>query len=216
VSKTALVLLTGTVIAFLCATVALGGPTTDRTDGNCSASPVRYDAGGTGGLSTIPWVTLGKAGRAYLFFYGAELADGRVNQSLSVVIYTGGGTSAFSTKILWAPTHPGRGAVVTATRLDEPGSFTQQLSASGRAFPSIVNVPTAGCWRLTLRTGKTRASMVVNAVDPPATLSCDATPVLRTPSPIRGPEPWLTATPASAGITGTIFYQPADASTAVI
>lgn len=166
----------------------------------------------------IPWVKLGTAGRAYLFFYAAELADGRVNQSPDVVMYTGGGTSAFSTKILWAPTKPGRLAAVTGTRLDGPGAFTQRLTASGRAFPSIVSIPNAGCWRLTLRTGKTRATLVVRAVDPPATPACDATPVRRdAPDPIGGEIPWLVATPSSAGITGTIFYSlPTNVSTAVI
>lgn len=217
-SRTALLLVVGAAIVLLCAAVALGGPTAPRGSATCSASRVRYDAGGRGGLSRIPWARLGKAGHAYLFFYGAELADGRVNQSPGVVMYTGGGTSEFSTKILWAPTHPGRRAAITGTQLDGPGAFTQRLSASGGAFPSIVSIPSAGCWKLTIRTGKTRATVIARAVDPPATATCDASPVRRDPpDPVGTDLPWLVATPASASITGTVFYPlPTDSSTAVI
>jgi hypothetical protein len=218
-SRTALLLVAGTVIAFLCASAALGRSTGGRADVTCSASSVRYDAGGTGSLSTIPWVRVGKAARAYLFFYGAELTDGRVNQSPGVVMYTGGGTSAFSTKILWAPSHPGSQATISGTRLDAGGSFRQRLArAGGGVFPSIVTVPAAGCWKLTLRAGKTTGSVVVRAVDPSPASSCDAAPVRRdAPDPIGAGIPWLVATPGSAGITGTIFYSlPTDATAVVI
>jgi hypothetical protein len=138
-------------------------------------------------MSGIPWVKLGKAARAYLFLYSRELADGRVNQSPGAVIYTGGGTGAFATKILWVPAHPGPG-----TRLDATGRFTQRLKvAGGGVFPSIISISTAGCWRLALRSAKTRVSMVVQAVDPPATPSCDGTPyvatrLLRSAEPLPG------------------------------
>lgn len=190
-----------------------------RDDVPCPGTPVRFDAGGNGSLSAIPWVKVGTAARAYLFFYGAELADGRVNQSPDVVIYTGGGTSAFTTKILWVTAIPGRSATISATRLDAAGGFTQRLTRSGGgSFPSQVTIPTAGCWKLTLRTGKSSGSIVVRAVDPPATSTCDATPLRRnTPDPIGAPLPWIVATPSSQGITGTVFYPlPADASGSLI
>jgi hypothetical protein len=211
-------LLAGTVFASTSAPVALGVPTVVHDDVSCPATLVHYGAGGKGGLSTVPWVRIGRAGRAYLFFYGAELADGRVNRSRGTVIYTHGGTSTSSTKILWAPDHPGRRARVSATRLDAAGRFTQRLTRAGGTFPSVVSIPAAGCWKLTLNTGKSRATIAVRAVDPPATPSCDATPVRRgAPDPSGGPLPWIQATPVSAGITGTIFYSfPADAIGAVI
>lgn len=198
--------------------MALGRSTTAR-EVSCSASAVQYSAGGRGGLSTIPWMKVGARGRAYLFLYGPELADGRVNQSSGVVIYTGGGTDAFSTKVLWAPAHSGSRATLSGTRLDAAGSFAERLSRAGDgAFPSIVSIPEAGCWKLTLRTGGRRSSVVVRAVDPPATVSCDSTPVRRdSPDPGGGQLPWIAATPASAGITGAIFYRlPDDRPGAVI
>jgi hypothetical protein len=180
---------------------------------------VHYNAGAKGGLSTIPWIKVGRKGRAYLFLYEAELADGRVNQSPRTVIYTHGGTRTFSTKILWAPAHQNSSATLSGRQLDGTGSFKQRLGrASGGTFPSNVSIPAAGCWRLTLRTGERRATIVVRAVDPPVTPSCDATPVRRNvPDPIEGPIPWIVATPASAGIKGTIFYPfPTDTNGAVI
>jgi hypothetical protein len=209
----------GTAVAAACTSVALGGPTVARRAAACRAALVHYSAGTKGGLSTIPWIRVGRAGHAYLFLYEGELADGRVNQSPRTVIYTHGGTSTFSTKILWAPAHPGSRATLSGKRLDGAGTFKQRLGpASGGLFPSIVSVPAAGCWKLTLRTGKSRATIVVSAVDPPATPSCDASPVRRNvPDPIGGPLPWIVATPASAGIRGTIFYSlPADTNGVVI
>lgn len=185
----------------------------------CDATPVHFTAGGTRGLSNVPWVKVGRAFRAYLFFYAAELADSRVNQASGTVIYTGGGTSAFSTKILWVAHHPSPSAIVTGQQLDGSGRFTQHLSrAGGGQFPSIIRVPAAGCWKLIVRSGRSRASIVVQAIDPPGAFSCESSPLLRdSPSPIGGNTPWLRATPRSAGITGSIFYPlPSDAASATI
>lgn len=199
----------------LLATLSLGAgvvtPATGAT--TCSASPVHFTAEGTNGLSNVPWVKVGRAFRAYLFFYADELADGRVNQASGAVVYTGGGTSAFSTKILWVARRPRAGAVVTGRRLEGSGRFVQHLDrAGGDRFASIIRVPAAGCWKLNVRSGRSRASIVVQAIDPPETFSCDSTPVIR-----DGGTPWLRATPSSAGISGTIFYPlPSDAAGATI
>jgi hypothetical protein len=56
---------------------------------------------------------------------------------------------------------------IYSNRLDGAGSFSQQLSPTAsnpRQLPSIVNVPTAGCWRLTLRAGATTGYLTVLAV----------------------------------------------------
>ena len=70
--------------------------------------------------------------------------DGRVNQSDGAVIYTGD-----AAKILWRV--PGRASgmslQLTARRLDGPGAFVQRFpTAGGGDFPSIVDIPSAGCW----------------------------------------------------------------------
>lgn len=195
----------------------LAGPATGAT--TCDSAPVHFTAGGARGLSDVPWVEVGSAFRAYLFFYDEEAADGRVNQAPGTVIYTGGGTSGFATKVLWIGRHPGARAVVTGRQLDGTGRFTQQLRrAGGGRFPSIIRVPSVGCWKLSVRSGHSRANIVVQAIDPPEAFSCDSTPLIRDrPSPIGGNIPWLRATPRPAGITGTIFYPlPPGAAAAAI
>jgi hypothetical protein len=93
-------------------------------------------------------------------------------------IFTGGVAPAgYSTKILWVflgPKAKGRGGaqlVVRGQRLDGPGTFRQEFAAvsySGQqgapSYASIVDVPSAGCWRLQLSTGALRASVVFQAV----------------------------------------------------
>jgi hypothetical protein len=185
----------------------------------CASALVHYQAPLATGLLRTPWVTTGAKANAYLLYYDAALADSRVNQSDSAVIYTRGGTATLSTRILWVVQQSAAHASVTGTRLDAPGTFTQPLQRiSTLRFQTAVRIPTAGCWQLTLRTPTARASAVVEAIDPPPAFSCDATPVRRdSPDPIGIDSPWLIATPSSAGITGTIFYRlPADASAMVI
>jgi hypothetical protein len=185
----------------------------------CASTLVHYQAPSVAGLSRATWVSGGRKANAYLLYYDAALADGRVNESDGAVIYTGGGTATVPTKILWLVRRSGATAVVTGKRLDAPGSFTQSLQrvAAGR-FQTSVRIPTAGCWQLTVQTATTRASAVFEAVDPPLVFSCDATPIRRdAPDPIGREIPWLAVRPSSAGITGTIFYQlPADATGTVI
>ena len=92
-------------------------------------------------------------------------------------------------KILWVflgRSAKGRGGVqlvVRGRRLDKPGSFRQAFAAvfySGQqgapSYASIVDVPTAGCWRLQLSTGTLRSSVLFQAVtvpEQPALCSAD-------------------------------------------
>jgi hypothetical protein len=74
-------------------------------------------------------------------------------------------------KILWQ-THRSGGVLLhlQGHRLDGAGSFSEELSptaSNARQFPSIVNVPTAGCWRLTLASGTTTGHVTVIAVPGP-------------------------------------------------
>lgn len=207
------------VVAYTAAVAAIGKGAikVDRATSDCPSTPVHYTGVGSGGLANIPWVRLGPTGHAYLFYYGPALADGRVNQSAGVVVYTGGGTANVSTKILWAPSRSSANAILRGVQLDGNGQFTQRLKASGRAFPSIVDLPTPGCWKLALRVGASQMTIIASAVDPPPAPVCDPTPLQSGPSPIAAMLPWIVTTPASAGITGTVFYKlPAGASRATI
>jgi hypothetical protein len=112
--RTLLLSVASTALLAVLSLLAAGVATSATGTATCDAAPVHFTAGGARGLSNVPWVKVGRAFRAYLFFYAAELADGRVNQASGTVIYTGGGSSAFSAKILWvAQRSSARGAVVT-------------------------------------------------------------------------------------------------------
>jgi hypothetical protein len=173
--------------------------------GSCPATSVHYQATQVG----TPWARSAKF-TANLFYYtGATLMDARVNQSDSAVIYTGGRTPGGTTKILW--TVSARGARTSlelkARRLDGSGAFTQRFSNAGPGqFPSILDIPQAGCWRLEVRTGKVRAVFVVKAIDAPAEPRCEPTPVFRTvPHPRFGRITWMPASPRSSGLAAVLF-----------
>jgi hypothetical protein len=49
-------------------------------------------------------------------------------------------------------------------RLDAPGSFTKKWNGFGD-YPSYVEVPAPGCWRVTVSTGPVSGSVVFSATD---------------------------------------------------
>jgi len=68
----------------------------------------------------------------------------------------------------WVDRKAGGSLTLVGTRLDASGSFRQVFQMAGapeRVYPSIVDIPAAGCWLLRLRTGKLAGVLVVRAVD---------------------------------------------------
>jgi hypothetical protein len=67
-------------------------------------------------------------------------------------------------KILWELRRGSASAMlVCGKKFDSSRSFSQQLSSAGGSrmqFPSIIDVPTPGCWRLTAKAGKTTGRVV--------------------------------------------------------
>jgi len=185
----------------------------------CPATPVHYEAGGIHGA---PWVSAKHGVRASLLYYLAALSDRNVNQASGAVIYRDRRQPLDPPMtIAWSVPAPFHGRLVlVGERLDARGGFRQVVGyvKRGGRIASNVRIPAVGCWRLTVHAAKARASFVATVVDPPATFSCDATPIRRdAPDPIGRTMPWLVATPASAGVTGTIFYQlPANVTVATI
>lgn len=146
----------------------------------CDPARVNYTPypGGDRRLGMLPWVRgePNSVGLVGLLWYWPE--DWRQRRLRSARIYTGGVAPAgYSTKILWAflgRSAKGRGGgrlVVRGRRLDQPGSFRQEFAAisydgqqGAPSYSSIIDVPSAGCWRLQLSTGTLRASVVFQAV----------------------------------------------------
>jgi hypothetical protein len=141
---------------------------------SCVGARVHYEQAPTPRLGIrLPWVVAGRivSGRpkrtivGHLFYYGEEL-----RKTSGLTIYTGGELpGGGSTKILWIarPVFSSE-VLISGRQLDGPGTFEQQFrsasSSSGVVFPSIVDVPSAGCWLLTVRNGPTTARFNVVAI----------------------------------------------------
>jgi hypothetical protein len=190
----------------------------------CAASRVHYERNREAGpgLTELPWIVAGRGSTrivGYLFYYGTSaLGDSRFNRSPSVAIPVGGtipageASPAASAKILWITQgKASRHLLIVGRRLDGAGTFrqTEQAAASG-SFPSIVGLPSAGCWRLTLKTGRVAATAVFQAVDVPAQPACEASPVHKDPNPRLGTARWIGLTPSSAGLyaIGSVSVDP--------
>jgi hypothetical protein len=139
----------------------------------CAATPVHAAPfpGVEPGLAQLTWVQAGtKRARitGFLFGYDRRLVEERAPRF--ALWANGAAPEGWATKVLWRiPVGRGeRELVIRGTSLDGGGTFEQRsLRAGGGAgYPSIVDLPSAGCWRLDVRTGGVKARFVVKAVAP--------------------------------------------------
>jgi hypothetical protein len=142
----------------------------------CNPAVVHYRSykGVQVGLRPIPWIAASPASAGlvgFLFYYDAA-NPWKQAQLPTLRIYSGGQSpdGRIAMKVLWERRHPA-GASATnvlrmrGRRLDGPGSFAERLNNDGASqYPSILNVPAPGCWRLTLKTGTTTAHVTVFAI----------------------------------------------------
>lgn len=171
------------VLAALLAGCSLGGSGTDQSlpsptkqeSATCPSALVHYGAPPAGALSVgvppdLPWIATGSNEiTGSMFYYRSPVFSHRMRRA---VIGAGGRAGdGGATKILWWV--EGRGATsltVTGQRLDAAGSFRQVIPgpSQGRStfFPSIITVPTSGCWRLELHAGSAAGSVTMRAVIP--------------------------------------------------
>jgi hypothetical protein len=140
----------------------------------CDAARVHYKPykGVQAGLAVLPWIAASpsSAGVVGHLFYYDGMNVWRQQNLPRLHIYHGGQSpeGRVSMKILWELRRGGRKAAqldVRGNKLDGSGTFSEQFSAvGGGQFPSIIDVPTRGCWRLTLTAGTTVARVTVLAV----------------------------------------------------
>lgn len=118
------------------------------------------------GLRNMPWIASAPAGRftAHLFFYGS-VPWGRAHL-LGARIFTTRKPRNVNPKVLWITRSGGytRTLTVRGERLDAAGSFSDTYRGFGD-YPSYVNVPAPGCWRVTVRSGRAIGSVVFSAAD---------------------------------------------------
>ncbi|MGH3002701.1 MAG: hypothetical protein ACRDM1_08600 [Gaiellaceae bacterium] len=139
---------------------------------SCPVSHVHYrpykDQGA--GLRLVPWIATAPSAAfsAHLFFYGATPWSRR--HLLGARIFTAAAKRNVNPKVLWIARRPGAGRSISisGSRLDRPGRFEARYprALSGSQFPSYVEVPQAGCWRVTVRSGRLVGRVVFAAVDP--------------------------------------------------
>jgi hypothetical protein len=134
----------------------LGSP----SDDDCPASIVHFEnplptmPPSLKGLEGVPWV----AGRpassrmlAYLFYYHPDPAA----TDLRSVLYANGVTPQGGyTKILWIFLRRNRSHSIGIHGYERRtgATFVQRVRGAGLYVPSIVDVPSAGCWDLRVRT----------------------------------------------------------------
>jgi hypothetical protein len=159
-------------------------PSVEHSSFACFPAVVHYTHyPGTGrGLGTLPWIAGEPASQrlvGLLWYWPEAWRASRVTQAR---IYIGGVSpgpqGSPSMKILWVFLAPGAKrdleagkVVIKGQRLDGPGKSWQQFTAIGYtgqggapSYASIVNLPTPGCWQLSLTAGGLHATATLQAL----------------------------------------------------
>jgi hypothetical protein len=139
----------------------------------CTATPVHWEprknVGTRAGL-VMPWIAASPTKTrviGYLVYY-APMSSLDILRLPGVAIFTRGRTpEGGATSIIWVPQrNAGRFIYFRGRRLDGPGSFRQRSSfGSAGTYPSVLRVPSAGCWRVTLRSTNLLAHVTFRAYD---------------------------------------------------
>lgn len=144
-----------------------GGAETESTAA-CAATPVHYDPAASGAPRGVggPWIaTTNSAFRGYLFYVGAT--RWARTKPHGAQIFTTKAQERVQPKVLWLALGNARTSIsIRGMRLDRPGSFTSKWpGVGGRQYPSYVEVPTAGCWRVSVSSGSQHGSVTFVASD---------------------------------------------------
>ncbi len=152
-----------------------GSASTTGLVGACPTSQVKLtvipaEARRDGVPDDIPWVSSSDERIAgALFYYGSKPPFDTTQATIGVGGQAGGG---MQTKVLWWIQNAETGTLtMTGRRLDRPGFFRQVVpgpsdasTAINTTYPSIVSVPVAGCWRVSVQSGSESGSVVFRAV----------------------------------------------------
>jgi hypothetical protein len=136
----------------------------------CPMSHVHYASypGVEAGLGNVPWISSVPNGlfKGHLFFYDPTMFTWAKKHQLGARIFTTKKRRRINPKVLWITRAKGYSKLLTirGQRLDAPGSFTDHYPGFGD-YPSYVKVPEAGCWRVTVTTGKVTGRVVFSAAD---------------------------------------------------
>ena len=133
--------------------------------GTCQITPVfTGPSPGSADLDFLPWMKAEPTSSgiiAYLFFVRPEFARTHTYGPL----HTGGGyPDGRSTKILWYTVNPhsANDLELTGMKLStDHATFRQNIPMASPVgdYPSIVNIPTPGCWQMQLQSGTVTATV---------------------------------------------------------
>jgi hypothetical protein len=142
-----------------------------HADATCHASAVHYRTvkRTPRGVAGVPWIaSTTSAFRGYLFYWGGtRWARTRPRAAL---IFTTKTHLRVNPKVLWVALQRSASTMaIHGTRLDGSGSFSARYPAAigGGQFPSYVQVPAAGCWRVAVSSGSLRGSVTFVATNTP-------------------------------------------------
>lgn len=128
---------------------------------SCPATPVYQ--GGQGTLLAVPWIEaqpVSSGIRGYLFYAQSATTKSGTYRFL----HTGGNyPDGSTTKILWIVDHPHASGPlqIDGTNLSHPGkTFHQTIDGEGE-IPSIVVIPSTGCWHLQISSGSAKGSIIL-------------------------------------------------------
>ena len=132
---------------------------------SCPLTPVFTGSLGRSNLDVLPWMKAEPASSgivAYLFFAGPVSSATQTYRPLHT---SGGYPDGSSTKILWSISNPNASSAleITGKKLSaghETFHQTVPMASSPLGdYPSIVNVPTPGCWQVQLKSGTVAATV---------------------------------------------------------
>ena len=152
--------------------VALGlsASTEAHSSGNaCPMSHVLYrpyNGVDATGLRTLPWIVSAPPEASRRICSSTDSLPWGREHLLGARIFTTRKAHSVNPKVLWITRARGYRQTLTmrGQRLDAPGSFTDTYQGFGD-YPSYVNVPAPGCWRVTVTTGHATGSVVFSATD---------------------------------------------------
>ncbi len=131
---------------------------------SCPATPVYQGRQGSiSQLADIPWVQAQPTSSGilgYLFYAQSATTKSGTYRFL----HTGGGyLDGSATKILWMVDNPQASGPLQldGTNLSHPGKTFQQTITGEGEIPSIVVVPSAGCWHLQITSGNANGTLLL-------------------------------------------------------
>jgi len=137
-------------------------------DRRCPAARVHYgaDARVTGSLRSLPWVQTSNGAFTGHLFYWSATSWGRA-RAPRAQIFTTVVQGPVNPKVLWISRGAATGQLmIRGRRLDGTGSFQWRAGyVAGYQHPSYVPIPSVGCWRVLVSSGRLSGSVVFRAVN---------------------------------------------------